>query len=319
MTGTLPTANSTATSSTAGAVVSLSKKPPRTLWKDAWRQFRRHKLAMMGSWLIFLIVLFVTLGPLFHTIDPRKIDFSATLANSSAKHPFGTDSMGHDLMARAMWGGRISILVGLLSMFVGITFGTLVGALSGFFGGAVDAILSRFTELCIALPRLPLLMIIIYLFRDRLRTIMGPESGILILIVLVIGLLGWMTTARVVRASFLSAKEKEYVEAAISIGSSKSKLIFKHILPNVMSPVIVTATLSIGWAILTESSLSFLGLGFPPDVPTWGRMLFDAQNYLDIAPLMAIVPGVLIFLVVISINYIGDGLRDALDPQQRSR
>ncbi len=303
----------------AAKVATLSKKPPRTLWRDAWQQFRRHKLAMFGSTLIFLIVLYVVIGPYLFTIDPRKIDFSATLSGATGAHPFGTDSMGHDLMARSMWGGRISILVGLLSMFVGITVGTLIGAMSGFFGGAIDSVLMRFTELCIALPRLPLLMIIIYLFRDKLRTIMGPESGVLILIVLVIGLLGWMTTARVVRASFLSAKEKEYVEAAISVGSSKSKLIFKHILPNVMSPVIVTATLNIGSAILTESSLSFLGLGFPPDVPTWGRMLFDAQNYLDIAPLMAIVPGVLIFLVVISINYIGDGLRDALDPQQRSR
>lgn len=300
-------------------VPNIIKKPPRTLWRDAWQQFRRHKLAMFGSALILMIILFVLIGPSFHTIDPRKIDFSATLSGATLKHPFGTDSMGHDLMARAMHGGRISILVGLLSMFVGITVGTLIGAFSGFFGGAIDAILMRFTELCIALPRLPLLMIIIYLFRDKLRTIMGPETGILILIVLVIGLLGWMTTARVVRASFLSAKEKEYVEAAISVGSSKSKLIFRHILPNVMSPVIVSATLNIGSAILTESSLSFLGLGFPPDVPTWGRMLFDAQSYLDIAPLMAIVPGMLIFLVVISINYIGDGLRDALDPQQRSR
>jgi peptide/nickel transport system permease protein len=300
-------------------VAVISQKAPRTLWGDAWRQFRRHKLAMWGMRLILLIVLFVSIGPFFWRINPRKIDFSATKAPPSLSHPMGTDSMGHDLMARAMWGGRLSILVGLLSMVIAVTFGTLVGALSGFFSGFADNLLMRFTELFIALPRLPLLMIIIYMFRDSLRASLGVENGILLLIVIVIALLGWMTTARVVRASVLSAKEKEYVEAAICIGTGKRNLIFKHILPNVVSVIIVSATLGVGWAIIIESSLSFLGLGFPPDVPTWGRMLFDAQDYLEMAPLMAIVPGILIFLVVISINYIGDGLRDALDPQQRLR
>jgi peptide/nickel transport system permease protein len=301
------------------SIAELKLKPPRTLWGDTWRQFRRHKLAMLGMSLILVIILFVSLGPFLFRINPRKIDFSATMAGPSLTHPMGTDSMGHDLMSRAMWGGRLSILVGLLSMVIAITFGTLIGALSGFFGGTIDNLLMRFTELFIALPRLPLLMIIIYLFRDSLRASLGLENGLLILIVVVIGLLGWMTTARVVRGSVLSAKEKEYVEAAICVGTGKRNIILKHILPNVMSPVIVSATLGVGWAIIIESSLSFLGLGFPPDVPTWGRMLFDAQNYLEISPQMAIVPGTLIFLVVISINYIGDGLRDALDPQQRLR
>jgi peptide/nickel transport system permease protein len=300
-------------------VAVISQKAPRTLWGDAWRQFRRHKLAMLGMWLILLIILFVSIGPFLWRINPRKLDFSNTKAGLSLAHPMGTDTMGHDLMARAMWGGRLTILVGLLSMVIAVTFGTLVGALSGFFGGATDNLLMRFTELFIALPRLPLLMIIIYMFRDSLRASLGVENGILLLIVVVIGLLGWMTSARVVRASVLSAKEKEYVEAAICVGTGSRNLITKHILPNVISSVIVAATLGVGWAIILESSLSFLGLGFPPDVPTWGRMLFDAQDYLEMAPLMAIVPGILIFLVVISINYIGDGLRDALDPQQRLR
>jgi peptide/nickel transport system permease protein len=300
-------------------VAVISQKAPRTLWGDAWRQFRRHKLAMLGMWLILLIILFVSIGPFLWRINPRKLDFSNTKAGLSLAHPMGTDTMGHDLMARAMWGGRLTILVGLLSMVISITFGTLVGALSGFFGGATDNLLMRFTELFIALPRLPLLMIIIYMFRDSLRASLGVEKGILLLIVVVIGLLGWMTSARVVRASVLSAKEKEYIEAAICVGTGSRNLIMKHILPNVISSVIVAATLGVGWAIILESSLSFLGLGFPPDVPTWGRMLFDAQDYLEMAPLMAIVPGILIFLVVISINYIGDGLRDALDPQQRLR
>jgi peptide/nickel transport system permease protein len=300
-------------------VAVISQKAPRTLWGDAWRQFRRHKLAMLGMWLILLIILFVSIGPFLWRINPRKLDFSNTKAGLSLAHPMGTDTMGHDLMARAMWGGRLTILVGLLSMVIAVTFGTLVGALSGFFSGLTDNLLMRFTELFIALPRLPLLMIIIYMFRDSLRASLGVENGILLLIVVVIGLLGWMTSARVVRASVLSAKEKEYVEAAICVGTGSRNLITKHILPNVMSSVIVAATLGVGWAIILESSLSFLGLGFPPDVPTWGRMLFDAQDYLEMAPQMAIVPGILIFLVVISINYIGDGLRDALDPQQRLR
>jgi peptide/nickel transport system permease protein len=175
----------------------------------------------------------------------------------------------------------------------------------------------RLTDLFLALPQLPLLLLIIYLFREPVRAIAGPELGIFGLIILVIGGLTWMSTARLVRAGFLSMKEREFIAAVKTLGASPARIIWRHILPNVIGPVIVAATLGVGNAILTESTLSFLGIGFPPDVPTWGRMLHDAQNYLGTAPHMAIFPGLAIFLTVLSINYVGDGLRDALDPQAR--
>jgi len=206
--------------------------------------------------------------------------------------------------------------VGVTAMLVAILLGTAIGAISGFFGEAIDSLLMRFTDVFLALPQLPLLLLVVYLFRDALRATFGPIVGIFILIMGVIGILNWMPVARLVRASFLSVKEKEFILASRALGSGDSRIIFRHILPNVMSPVIVAATLAVGAAIITESALSFLGLGFPPDVPTWGRLLYDAQNYLDLAPYWAIFPGLLIFLTVIAINFIGDGIRDALDPRK---
>ena len=188
--------------------------------------------------------------------------------------------------------------------------------LSGFLGGWVDTVLMRLTDMFLSLPQLPLLLLTIYLFREPLRLAIGPELGIFLLIVTIVGVLTWMPTARLVRAAFLSLKQKEFVEAARSIGAPDRRIIWVHILPNVLSPVLVAATVGVGAAIITESALSFLGLGFPSDVPTWGRMLYDAQNYMDIAPHWAIFPGLFIFLTVLSINYMGDGLRDALDPRR---
>jgi len=238
------------------------------------------------------------------------------LLGPSAAHPFGTDDLGRDLLARALIGGRVSMAVGVVAVLIAISLGTFVGALAGFFGGQVDGMLMRLTDLFLALPSLPLLLMVIYLFRDPLRKSFGPELGIFLLIVLVIGILNWMPLARLVRASFLSLKQKEFVEAARCIGATNGRLMTVHILPNTLSAVIVAATVGVGQAIITESALSFLGLGFPPDVPTWGRMLYDAQNFLDLAPHWAIFPGLLIFLTVLSINYIGDGMRDALDPRK---
>ncbi|HTE85675.1 MAG TPA: ABC transporter permease, partial [Dehalococcoidia bacterium] len=201
-------------------------------------------------------------------------------------------------------------------MLIAIGIGTTVGALAGFFGGLIDTALMRVTELLISLPALPVLLLVIYLFRDPLRRAIGIEAGTFVLIVAIIGGLSWMRVARLVRASFLSIKEKEYIEAARSVGVSDGRLILVHILPNALGPVIVAASLNMGNAILTESTLSFLGLGFPPDLPTWGRILYDAKDRLDTAPHWAIFPGVCIFLTVLSINFIGDGLRDALDPRK---
>ena len=202
-----------------------------------------------------------------------------------------------------------------------ILIGTLVGAIAGFFGGFTDSLMMRITDLFISLPQLPLLLLITFLFRDSMynrfdKRFNNGNIGIFVLIVIVISIVAWMPTARLVRASFLSIREKEFIEAARASGATRSILIFRHILPNVLSPIIVAATLAVGSAIITESVLSFLGLGFPSDVPTWGRMLYDAKDYIQFSPHEALVPGVMIFLTVLSINYIGDGLRDALDPRK---
>ena len=299
------------------SIVPLAMRAPRSLWKDAWWQFRRHRLAMIALVTLIFLILFTLVGPLIYKTKIDVIDFTLSLKGPSPDHPLGNDELGRDLLARIMFGGRVSIAVGITSVLLAITLGTSIGALAGFFG-RLDNPLMRITDLFLSLPILPLLLVIIYLFRDSLRSAFGPELGIFIMIVSVIGVLNWMPVARLVRAQFLSLKQKEFVEAARSIGARDGRIIIRHILPNTLSPVLVAATIGVGGAILTESTLSFLGLGFPPDMPTWGRILFDARNYLDIAPHWAIFPGLCIFLTVLSINFIGDGLRDALDPRKTS-
>jgi len=233
-------------------------------------------------------------------------------------HPLGADQLGRDTLARMMVGGQTSIAVGLIAMLLALFFGTLVGVLAGYFR-SVDGPLMRLTDLFLAMPLLPLLLVIIMLFRDSLRNAFGPEGGIFVLIVVVIGLTSWMQTARVVRGDVLALKEREFVLAARSIGTPPWRLILRHVLPNVMSSIMVSATLGIANAIITESALSFLGLGFPSDFPTWGRLLFDATDWLSQNPERVIWPGMFISLTVLSVNYIGDGLRDALDPRIRGR
>jgi peptide/nickel transport system permease protein len=288
----------------------------RSLKAAAWLQFRRHHLAMASLAVLILLVVGTLVGPFLYRVPVDTINFAAGLKAPSLEHPFGTDDLGRDLLARCMQGGRISIAVGITAMLVAILLGTLIGAAAGFFGETVDTLLMRLTDIFLALPNLPLLLLVVYLFRDPLRASFGPVVGIFVLIVGVIGILTWMPVARLVRASFLSVKEKEFVLASRALGSGNARIIFLHILPSVVSPIIVAATLAVGAAIITESALSFLGLGFPPDVPTWGRLLYDAQNFLDLAPYWAIFPGTLIFLTVIAINFIGDGIRDALDPRK---
>jgi peptide/nickel transport system permease protein len=202
-------------------------------------------------------------------------------------------------------------------MLVAILVGTVIGALAGYFQ-RLDNPLMRLTDMFLALPLLPLLLVIILLFRDTLRAAFGPEMGIFFLIVFVIGILNWMPTARVVRAQVLTVKEREYVLAATQVGAREARILTRHILPNVLSPIIVAATLGVANAILTESALSFLGLGFPSDFPTWGRLLFENRDFLQMLPFLVMWPGLFISLTVLSINFVGDGLRDALDPQLRS-
>ncbi len=286
-----------------------------SLWGNAWRRFRRDRMAILGTIVLAILVVSIILGPLFYTTPIDTIDFSKATLPPTWEHPFGTNDLGQDQLARVLSGGRISLTVGIAAMLVAIFLGTLIGAVSGFYGGTVDSLLMRLTDLFLALPQLPLLLLVVYLFRDAVKAIAGPELGIFILIVVVIGGLNWMSVARLVRANFLKVREMEFVTAAKSLGARSRRIIWIHILPNVLSVTIVAATLAVGNAIITESTLSFLGLGFPPDVPTWGRMLYDAQNYITSAPHMALFPGLAIFLTVLSINYIGDGLRDALDPK----
>jgi peptide/nickel transport system permease protein len=274
-------------------------------------------MAMIGACILLLLVIIVLFGPLVYTADSQAIDFSVAMLGPSPGYPLGTDDLGRDMLARLMLGGRVSLAVGFAAMSVSIILGTLIGSIAGFFGGRIDNILMRITDLFLALPVVPLLLLLIFLFRDTLRHAFGPELGIFLLIVFVIGILNWMTVARLVRSSFLSLKEKEFVEAATALGVDRGAIMFRHILPNAFGPIIVAATLGVGAAIITESVLSFLGLGFPPDVPTWGRLLFDGQNFLDLAPWMVLWPGFLIFITVLCINYMGDGLRDALDPRSR--
>ena len=294
----------------------LDAYPPRTLWSDVWRRYCRHRLAMVGTVVMLILGIATFVGPIVYPKPIDDIDFAVKLTGPSLAHPFGTDDLGQDLLARILYGGRISMAVGLVAMLIAILLGMVIGALAGFFGGVFDSVLMRLTDLFLSLPQLPLLLLVVFLFRDRMRQAFGPELGIFILIVSVIGGLRWMQPARLVRASFLALKEKEFVEAARCAGVPNAWLIVRHILPNALSPVIVAATLGVGSAILAESSISFLGLGFPPDMPTWGRILSDAKDYLDSAPHWALFPGLMIFLAVISINYIGDGLRDALDPRK---
>ena len=285
-------------------------------WGEAWRRFRRHKLAVAGTVILAIIALGVLVGPWIYPVPINDIDFGARLKGPMLGHPFGTDDLGQDLLARMLYGGRISLAVGLAAMLIAVVIGTIVGAIAGISRGSVDAALMWLTDLFLSLPQLPLLLLIIYLFRDALKSIVGVEAGIFIMIVIVIGGFRWMPVARLVRAQFLSLREKEFVEAARALGVSQTRLVARHILPNSLGPVIIAGTIDVAVAIIAESTLSFLGLGFPPDIPTWGRILYDAKDYLDVAPHWALFPGMAIFLTVLSINYIGDGLRDALDPRR---
>jgi peptide/nickel transport system permease protein len=300
----------------AGTAALVGSLPPRSLGAETWKRFRHHKLALAGAVLLALIVLAVLLGPLVWKLPINEIDFKAKLQGPSWAHPLGTDDLGQDLLARMLYGGRISIAVGFAAMVIAIVVGVVIGAIAGMSRGLLDSALMWLADLFLSLPQLPFLLLLIYLFRDSLKAWVGVEAGVFIMVVLVIGGFRWMPVARLVRAQFFSLREKEFVEAARALGASPMRQVIRHILPNSMGPVIVAATIDVAAAIIAESTLSFLGLGFPPDIPTWGRLLFDAKDHLDFAPHWALFPGLAIFLTVLSINYIGDGLRDAMDPRR---
>jgi len=293
-------------------------RPPRSQWWDVWDQFSTHRGALIGTVVFLTIVFAVLIGPYLWTIEPTFIDIRARNQGPSLAHPLGTDQLGRDMLARMMAGGKVSIAVGFTAMLLSLILGTLIGVLAGYFK-KLDGPLMRLTDLFLALPLLPLLLVMVMLFRETLSSRFGPETGVFILIVVAIGITSWMQTARIVRGDVLALKEREFVLAARSIGTPSRRMITRHVLPNVLSPVMVSATLGIANAIITESALSFLGLGFPPDFPTWGRLLFDAVDYLQQHPERVFWPGLAISFTVLSVNYMGDGLRDALDPRIRGR
>ena len=292
--------------------------PGSTYWGDVWLQFKKHKGALLGAIIFFTIVITVMFGPFLWPFEPNAIDIRSRNQGPSLLHPFGTDQLGRDTFSRMIAGSQTSITVGLAAMFLSLVLGTFIGVIAGYFK-RLDGILMRFTDLFLSLPLLPLLLLMMFLFREPLSVSYGPERGMFILIVFAIGVTSWMPTARIVRGDVLALKQREFVIAARSIGTPDQKIIIRHILPNILSPILVSATLGIANAIITESALSFLGLGFPPDFPTWGRLLNDAVDYLQLHPERVIWPGLAISLTVLSINFLGDGLRDALDPRIRGR
>jgi peptide/nickel transport system permease protein len=309
-------AGSTPVSATASPVPLGKPAASVSPWTEAWRRFKRHRLAYWSLWVLGLLVMAVLIGPMFYKVGINDVDFQARLAGPSLKHPMGTDDLGRDILARMLYGGRISLAVGLAAMLMAITVGVLIGAVAGMVRGWVDAALMWVTDLFLSLPQLPVLLLLIFLFREPLKQAFGLELGIFLLIVMVIGGFRWMPVARLVRAQFFSLREKEFVEAARALGASTPRQVVRHILPNSLGPVIVAATIDVAAAIIAESTLSFLGLGFPPDIPTWGRILYDGRDYMELAVHWAMFPGLAIFVTVLTINFIGDGLRDALDPRR---
>jgi peptide/nickel transport system permease protein len=278
------------------------------------RRFVRHRLAA-GSAVVLVILTMISLFAFVSPHDPARINSQNRLDPPSSTYWFGTDMLGRDVMTRLMYGGRVSLAVGLLATAVALAIGTTVGALAGFYGGTVDNLLMRVVDVFLSFPSLFVLIVLGSILR-------GSEfahlAGGLLPLAVIIGLLSWMTVARVVRATFLSLKEVEFVEAARSMGAGTGRLIVRHILPGAVGPIVVQGTLQVAWSILTESGLSYLGFGIQPPTPSWGNMLNDAQSFMLRNPWLAVYPGALIFLTVMSINYVGDGLRDALDPRSRT-
>jgi peptide/nickel transport system permease protein len=298
------------------------ESPPLTLSQLTWRRFRRHKMAMFGGVVLILLFLYSAVGSII--LPESYANFTDTnlrLQAPTSEHPFGTDAVGRDILARTIYGGQISLLIGLTAVIIETVAGVLIGAAAGYYGGWLDAVLMRITEAMLNIPEIFLLIVMAKEFGGKIPSVslFGREfSGSVVVIVMIIGLTSWMYLARIVRAEFLSLKENDFVLAARSTGTSNSGIIFKHILPNSMAPIIVSATLGVANAILAEAYISFLGLGVQPPTATWGNMLDGANSYLESAPWLWFFPGMLILLTVLSINFLGDGLRDALDPHSRA-
>jgi peptide/nickel transport system permease protein len=276
-----------------------------------WKRFRRHPGAIVGVSTFVLLVILVILAPL-SPYDPEASSITELLQPPSLAHPMGTDALGRDLLTRVLYGGRVSLTVGLLVVLISLLICIPVGALAGYYGGRLDSILMRITDTFLSLP----VLLVLILLSAILREVDAPlfESNSVLTIAVVIGILAWMTFARLVRAIFLTLRELDFVSATRALGGSDFRIIVRHILPNSIGPIIVEATLELGYAIIEESGLSFLGFGIQPPTPSWGNLLSNAQENFTKYPWLAVFPGLMIFLAIISVNYIGDGLRDAFDP-----
>lgn len=288
----------------ASAAVAHVAAPPRTLWTIAARRLRRNPPALIAIAYLIGVHLVAVLGPWLLPWDAFVADPLTRLAGSSALHPLGTDEIGRDVLARLMLGGRVSLSVGLVAMIISVSVGVTVGALAGYFGRRVETVLMRFTDAMLALPTLFVILAALAVFGG------GPATS-----TIVIGLTAWMPVARIVRGEYLRWRVAEFVDAARIIGSSDLRIMLRHILPQVAPSIIVAATLNVAFAILTESAISYLGLGIRPPLPSWGNMLQNAQIYIWSAPSLAVYPGAMILLTVLAYNFVGDGLRDALDPR----
>ena len=286
-------------------------RPPESMRSLVWRRFKRHPGAVAGTIVLAIIVIAVLLAPL-SPYDPVKSDIKNRFQAPSLEHPFGTDGLGRDLLTRCLYGGRVSLFVGLMVMIITLIIGVPVGMIAGYFGGTIDNLLMRLIDAALSLPTLLILILLSAIMRETELPLM--KSNNVMTIAVVIGVLSWMTVARLVRAIFLYLREMEYVTAASALGASTLMIMVSEILPNGFGPIIVEATLEVGYAIMLESGLSFFGFGIMPPTPSWGNLLSNAQEHLIEYPWLAIFPGLMIFFTIISINYIGDGLRDALDP-----
>jgi peptide/nickel transport system permease protein len=284
----------------------LVSKPPRSPWSIALRRFRGSKLALFGLLMIILITLATIFAEVIAPYGENEIDLFNITAQPSEAHVLGTDELGRDELSRLLYGGRISLSVGIGAALISTLLGIIIGAIAGYYGGWVDMVLMRFIDLMLAFPAIFLLLILFAIYGSSVLSV-----------VLFLGLFSWMWLARVIRGEFLSLKQRDFVEAARSIGVPNGLIIRRHLLPNVMAAIIVSATLNIAVAMLSEASLSFLGFGVPPETPTWGNMLNAARPYYVTVPILAIAPGLTLTVAVLAINFVGDGLRDALDPRGR--
>jgi len=280
--------------------------PGQGYWQIAWRRFKKHRVAMVGAAVILLFIAAAVFAPVLTPFEFDQIDLYKRKAAPSVTHPLGTDELGHDVLTRLLYAGRISLTVGFTAAFTAAVFGTLVGGISGFYGRWLDNVLMRFTDIMFSIPDLPVLIV--------LARYMG---GSVVGIVFVLSLFAWMGTARLVRGEMLRLRTQDFTDAARALGASDLRILFRHLVPNALAPVIVAATLTVGGAILSEAALSFLGIGIQPPTPSWGNMLQNAQDFIWTTPWLAVWPGAMIFLTVLCFNFLGDGLRDALDPRLR--